>query len=283
MNWIAIGLRESHADQKRFRDEAIVKLKQEHLRLLELTRNMHRLFEKQPAAEKRRLLDFVVSNSVWKDGRIIPSWRQPFDMIAVANESERPVNPDDKPESGLNRNWLPGMGSYRTVLSNPSWEARQLLDTVFDVIHEARRIPIMYFVPQSFHEKMTEQLVPVSPRAAATEPSKLGLLPSTRLTVEEAILGLVTKSANDAAAALGELLGGSEDRFAQMMTLRARALGMTHTTFTNASGLPDPDQWSTAHDLAILARHLVMDFSGFFSFSARAASPSSAASWWQAG
>jgi D-alanyl-D-alanine carboxypeptidase len=87
-----------------------------------------------------------------------------------------------------------------------------------------------------------EQPVPVSARAAAMEPSKLGLVPGTRLTVEDAILGLVTKSANDAAAALAELLGGSEDRFAQMMTLRARALGMSHTTFTNASGLPDPDQ-----------------------------------------
>ena len=78
--------------------------------------------------------------------------------------------------------------------------------------------------------------------------------------MEQAILGLVTKSANDAAAALGELLGGSEDRFAQMMTLRARALGMPNTTFTNASGLPDPDQWTTARDLAVLARHLVTDF-----------------------
>ena len=87
----------------------------------------------------------------------------------------------------------------------------------------------------------TQQLVPVSPRTAAMQPTKLGLMPGTRLTVEEAILGLVTKSANDAAAALGELLGGSEDRFAQMMTLRARALGMSRTTFTNASGLPDPD------------------------------------------
>ena len=98
------------------------------------------------------------------------------------------------------------------------------------------------------------------------EPSKLGLMPGTRLTVEEAILGLVTKSANDAAAALGELLGGSEDRFAQMMTLRARALGMSHTTFTNASGLPDPDQWTTARDLAILARHLLTDFPGFYPY-----------------
>ena len=111
-----------------------------------------------------------------------------------------------------------------------------------------------------------DELVPISARTAATEPSKLGLVPGMRLTVEEAILGLVTKSANDAAAALGELLGGSEDRFAQMMTLRARALGMSRTTFTNASGLPDPDQWSTARDLAILARHLLVDFPTFYPY-----------------
>ena len=84
--------------------------------------------------------------------------------------------------------------------------------------------------------------------------------------MRDAIFGLVTKSANDVAAALGELLGGSEDRFAQMMTLRARALGMGHTTFTNASGLPDPDQWSTARDLAILGRRLVTDFPGFYPY-----------------
>lgn len=130
------------------------------------------------------------------------------------------------------------------------------------------KLMTLYMVFEALRDRRitTEQIVPVSPRAAAMEPSKLGIMPSTRLTVEEAILGLVTKSANDAAAALGELLGGSEDRFAQMMTLRARALGMSRTTFTNASGLPDPDQWSTAHDLAILARHLVTDFPGFYPY-----------------
>jgi D-alanyl-D-alanine carboxypeptidase len=111
-----------------------------------------------------------------------------------------------------------------------------------------------------------DQVVPVSGHAAGMEPSKLGLLPGSRLSVEQAILGLVTKSANDAASALGELLGGSEDRFAQMMTLRARALGMTHTTFQNASGLPDPDQWSTARDLAILSRHLINDFPAYYRY-----------------
>ena len=108
--------------------------------------------------------------------------------------------------------------------------------------------------------------VPVSAHAASMSPSKLGLLPGSQLTVEEAILGLVTKSANDAAAALGELLGGDEDRFAQMMTLRARALGMEHTIFRNASGLPDFEQVTTARDLAVLARSLVGDFPSYYAY-----------------
>jgi len=81
------------------------------IRLLELTRNMHRLFEKQQAAEKRRLLDFVVSNSVWKEGKIVPAWRQPFDMIALANESTQVETGGERTETGLNQNWLPGMDS----------------------------------------------------------------------------------------------------------------------------------------------------------------------------
>ncbi|MEI7711800.1 MAG: D-alanyl-D-alanine carboxypeptidase family protein [Rhodospirillales bacterium] len=111
-----------------------------------------------------------------------------------------------------------------------------------------------------------DQYVPISSHAASMSPTKLGLMPGTRITVDQAILGLVTKSANDAAAALGEMLGGSEDRFAQMMTLRARALGMTHTTFMNASGLPDPDQWTTARDMAILARRLISGFPGYYKY-----------------
>jgi D-alanyl-D-alanine carboxypeptidase len=111
-----------------------------------------------------------------------------------------------------------------------------------------------------------DETVPVSVHAAEMQPSKLGLMPSSRITVEQSILGLVTKSANDAASALGELLGGSEDRFAQMMTLRARALGMSRTTFQNASGLPDPDQWTTARDLAILSRHLINDFPVYYQY-----------------
>jgi D-alanyl-D-alanine carboxypeptidase len=130
------------------------------------------------------------------------------------------------------------------------------------------KLMALYMVFEALRDRRitTDELVPVSMRSAAMEPSKLGITPDTRITVEEAILGLVTKSANDAAAALGELLGGSEERFAQMMTLRARALGMSRSTFTNASGLPDPDQWTTARDMAVLGRHLVGDFPGFYPY-----------------
>ncbi len=110
------------------------------------------------------------------------------------------------------------------------------------------------------HRITLNQQVPVSGHAASMEPSKLGLLPGTRFSVEDAILAIVTKSANDAACALGELIGGDEERFAQMMTLRARGLGMAHSTFRNASGLPDPGQITTARDLALLAHHLIEDF-----------------------
>ena len=126
----------------------------------------------------------------------------------------------------------------------------------------------LYMVFEALRDRRVglDQLVPVSPSAASMSPTKLGLMPGTRITVEEAILGLVTKSANDAAAALGEMLGGTEDRFAQMMTLRARALGMSRTTFQNASGLPDPDQWTTARDMAILGRRLITDFPGYYRY-----------------
>lgn len=105
-----------------------------------------------------------------------------------------------------------------------------------------------------------EQRIPVSAKAAGMAPSRLGLRAGETITVHQAILGLVTKSANDAAAVLGEALGGTEANFAVMMTKRANALGMTSTTFKNASGLPNPKQVTTARDMATLARALRHDF-----------------------
>lgn len=124
------------------------------------------------------------------------------------------------------------------------------------------KVMTIYMVFEAVRDRRVslQQLVPISAHAASMAPTKLGLMPRTRITVEEAVLGLITRSANDAAAALAELLGGTEDRFAQMMTLRARALGMTSTRFENASGLPDLYQVTTARDMAILARRMITDF-----------------------
>ena len=106
-----------------------------------------------------------------------------------------------------------------------------------------------------------DQYLPVSAAAAAHSPSKLGLQPGQAVTVRDLILGIVTKSANDAAAVLAEGLGGgSEAGFAVMMTQRAQQLGMTRTHYANASGLPDPEQLTTARDVARLALALYHDF-----------------------
>ena len=105
-----------------------------------------------------------------------------------------------------------------------------------------------------------DQPLPVSEEAAAKPRSKLGLDPGDAVAVRDLILAIVTKSANDAATVLGEGLGGSEAAFADMMTRKARQLGMDHTTYRNASGLPDPEQQTTARDVARLALALYHDF-----------------------
>lgn len=100
----------------------------------------------------------------------------------------------------------------------------------------------------------------VSARAAAMPPTKLGLERGSTISVEDAVMALVTRSANDVATVLAEGLGGSEDRFADRMTTMARRLGMRSTTFQNASGLPDRAQQTTARDMSILGRRLIRDF-----------------------
>jgi len=110
--------------------------------------------------------------------------------------------------------------------------------------------------------------VPFSAKAAAEPPTKLGVKAGGAVSVETAILSMVTKSANDSATALGELLGGSESNFARMMTAKARQLGMDGTVFRNANGLPDPGQFTTAHDMAMLGialREHYPQYYGYFS------------------
>jgi D-alanyl-D-alanine carboxypeptidase len=112
----------------------------------------------------------------------------------------------------------------------------------------------------------TSSKVVFSAYASARPPTKIGVRPGGSITVEQAILSLVTKSANDAATALGEMLGGSEANFARMMTAKARKLGMNSTTFRNASGLPDAEQRTTARDMAILGMSLREHFPKYYTY-----------------
>jgi D-alanyl-D-alanine carboxypeptidase len=108
--------------------------------------------------------------------------------------------------------------------------------------------------------------LPVSVWAASQSPTKLGLRAGDTVSVRSLILGIVTRSANDAAVVLAEGLAGSEPAFAAEMNAEARRLGMTRTFFRNASGLPDPEQQTTARDIAQLALALWRDFPREYAF-----------------
>ncbi len=105
-----------------------------------------------------------------------------------------------------------------------------------------------------------------SAHAASMPSTNLSSYEGETIPVETAIKAIVVQSANDVAVAIAEALGGTESNFAQMMTQKARQLGMRNTFYHNASGLPDEAQITTAADLALLARHLVYDFPGYFHY-----------------
>jgi D-alanyl-D-alanine carboxypeptidase len=106
----------------------------------------------------------------------------------------------------------------------------------------------------------------VSEHASEQAPTKLGLRPGQTIKVEDAIKGLVTRSANDAAVVIAEAIGGSEDDFAKLMTRKARALGMSKTLYRNASGLPDDEQVTTARDQSTLGRAIQDRFPRYYRY-----------------
>ena len=150
------------------------------------------------------------------------------------------------------------------------------------VLHETRPDAIRF--PASLTKMMTiyllfEQLdrgkiskstlIPISARAAAQPASKLWMKAGTSITVDKAIQALAVKSANDVAYAVAEFLGGSEAKFAAVMTAKARSLGMKSTRFKNASGLPNRAQVTTARDMAKLGIALKKRFPRHFHYFGR--------------
>jgi D-alanyl-D-alanine carboxypeptidase (penicillin-binding protein 5/6) len=106
----------------------------------------------------------------------------------------------------------------------------------------------------------------VSPLAAAQPATKLGLRAGETITVENALHAMAVHSANDMAVAVAERIGGTESRFAALMTLKAQQLGMVNSRYVNANGLPDSRQITSAHDIAILTRAILRDFPQYYSF-----------------
>lgn len=110
-----------------------------------------------------------------------------------------------------------------------------------------------------------DQVVPVSEKAWRMEGSRMFIEPNKPVTVDELIRGVIVQSGNDACVALAETIAGSEEAFAALMNREAQRLGMTNTHFTNSTGLPDPQLYTTARDLSILASAIVRDFPEHYS------------------
>ena len=130
------------------------------------------------------------------------------------------------------------------------------------------KLMTLYITFQQFAAgKMTlGEEMPVSSHPAAQQPTKLYLRPGQHISVRSAILGITTRSANDAAVVLAEAIGGTEWKFARLMNERARELGMTRTTFRNASGLPNRYQMTTARDMSKLALAIIHQFPQYYHF-----------------
>ena len=109
-----------------------------------------------------------------------------------------------------------------------------------------------------------DQVIPVSTRAWKSEGSRMFIEPNRPVTVDELIRGMIVQSGNDACVALAEAIAGSEEAFAQMMTKEAQRLGMKSTNFMNATGLPNPQHYTTARDLAVLAQAIIRDFPEYY-------------------
>lgn len=169
---------------------------------------------------------------------------------------------------------------HTVSLTYPSKDAALIIDgrtgkALYTRNADAKRYPAsltklmtLYLLFQAMQKGQVTLQTPmtVSAHAAGQAPVKLYMRPGETITVDQAIKAIVVRSANDVAVVIAEKLGGTERHFAQMMNAEARKLGMMHTHYVNASGLPNRHQITTADDLAILARHVAYDFPQYFHF-----------------
>jgi D-alanyl-D-alanine carboxypeptidase (penicillin-binding protein 5/6) len=173
----------------------------------------------------------------------------------------------------------PAQSGYFRSAAEPKFTAIVMDARTGEILYNERADSVRY--PASVTKVMTLYLtfealasgrlhlndtITVSPLAAAQPATKLGLRAGETITVEEAMNAMAVHSANDMAVAMSERIGGTEARFADMMTLKAQQLGMANTRYVNANGLPDSRQVTTAHDLAILTRAVLRDYPQYYHF-----------------
>ena len=153
------------------------------------------------------------------------------------------------------RSWL--LLDYATGQSLAAYNAEERIEPA-----SLTKLMTAYLTFSALRQKSLkpEQTVPVSERAWKTQGSRMFIEPNKPVSVDELLHGMIVQSGNDACVALAEAVAGSEEAFAQMMNREAQRLGLAHTHFTNATGLSDPQHYSTAHDLALLAAAMIRDF-----------------------
>jgi D-alanyl-D-alanine carboxypeptidase (penicillin-binding protein 5/6) len=207
-----------------------------------------------------------------------PARRIPSVLAALALAAGAPAvaqSPASSPSATLQ----PALQDLRVPYDEPRYSAIVMDARTGEVFYDKRSDSPRY--PASITKIMTlyltfealatgrlseTDILVVSPHAAAQAPTKLGLRPGDTITVEDAMHAVAVKSANDMAVALAEKIGGSESRFAALMTLKAQELGMTRTRFVNANGLPDSRQVTTARDIATLSRAVLRDYPQYYGF-----------------
>ena len=172
-----------------------------------------------------------------------------------------------------------GLSSFLHFTSQPKYASIVVDAKTGEVLYEqnadAQRYPAsitkimtMYLTFEALadHRLSFDDRLTISPHAAAQQPSKVGLRPGQTIAVRDAMDAIAVLSANDMAVAMAEKLGGTEAHFAELMTAKAKQLGMNNTRYVDASGLPDNRQLTTARDISILSRAVLRDFPQYYAF-----------------
>jgi D-alanyl-D-alanine carboxypeptidase (penicillin-binding protein 5/6) len=178
--------------------------------------------------------------------------------LMFGQPSQAAVNMPPAPEIGAKGYVLFDITTGQTLAS---YNSNQRLDPA-----SLTKIMTAYMVFAALENKQIklDQVVPVSAYAWKAEGSRMFIEPNRPVTVEQLLYGMIVQSGNDASRALAELLAGDENNFATLMNQQAKRLGLSNSNFRNATGLPSPQHYTTAQDLAILARAIIRDFPKYY-------------------